>query len=152
MFVFDPRRGCWHRQDDTQMICCADVGEELYYYRQNADGKYRLISMGDSTGYAPRGSASGNYRAEHQVSGPVAWYAETGDIDATTMDNLTVSQIRLRMEIAARSRVRVLLRYDDEMAWQEVWGSAGASRRAMTLPLVPRRCGWRAPAIAGCTP
>nr|DAO82623.1 MAG TPA: stabilization protein [Caudoviricetes sp.] len=141
MFVFDPRRGCWHRQDDTQMICCADVGEELYYYRQNADGKYRLISMGDSTGYAPRGSASGNYRAEHQVSGPVAWYAETGDIDATTMDNLTVSQIRLRMEIAARSRVRVLLRYDDEMAWQEVWGSAGASRRAMTLPLVPRRCG-----------
>lgn len=141
LFVFDPRRGCWHRQDDTRMLCCADVGEELYYYHQNKDGKYRLISMGDSVGYTPRGTASSIYRPEHKVSGPVEWYAQTGNIDMTTLDHLTVSQIRLRMEIAAGSRVRVLLRYDDEMAWQEVWGSAGATRRAMTLPLVPRRCG-----------
>lgn len=136
VFVYDPRAGLWHRQDRTRFLCCAAVGDDLYYAAAVGNG-YALFSMDGSLGYAPETSILPNARLEE----PVAWYVETGDIEGNTPENLTVAQVRLRMSLSPKSRVRVFLRYDDDAVWQEVWASAAASRRVMTLPLIPRRCG-----------
>lgn len=147
LFVYDPRVGLWHRQDNTHMLSCASVGEELYYAEQTGltspekegdvvNGTYIVGSMGGSLGYAPRTIAAADSKTEEAVE----WFVETGDIEDTTPENMTVAQVRLRMAIEPKSRVRVFLRYDDDALWQEVWASSSASRRVMTLPLIPRRC------------
>lgn len=157
LFVYDPKVGLWHRQDNTKMLCCASVGEELYYAEQIdfapageespvASGVYVIKSMGGSLGYTPRSSPAAGSESE----GPVEWYVETGDIEDTTPENMTVAQVRLRLAIEPGSQVRVSLRYDDDVTWQEMWSSRAASRRAITIPLIPRRCGRFRIRIAGC--
>ena len=137
LFVFDPRTGLWHRQDNTHMLSCASVGKELYYVASDPNGVFRLMSMGGSLGYSPRGESVAGAHAEEAV----AWFVETGDLEMTTLDNLTVAQIRLRLSVEPQSRVRVALRYDDDPVWNEVWRCAAVNRRVMTIPLIPRRCG-----------
>lgn len=157
LFVYDPKVGLWHRQDNTKMLCCASVGEELYYAEQIdfapageespvASGVYAIKSMGGSLGYTPRlDPAAGSEREE-----AVEWYVETGDIEDTTPQNMTVAQVRLRLAIESGSQVWISLRYDDDVTWQEMWSSRAASRRAITIPLIPRRCGRFRIRIAGC--
>lgn len=138
LFVYDPKAGLWHRQDDTRFLCCAAVGDDLYYAeRASETEKYAIKTMGGSLGYAPYAAATAGAVSETAVK----WYAETGDIEASTPECLTLAQIRLRMMAERGSLVTVSLRYDDEPYWQEAWTGAPKSRQIITLPLIPRRCG-----------
>lgn len=136
LFTYDTLTGLWHRQDHTHATAFARLGDELYYVEDIGGGKGRLCSMGGSLAYEPGGSPP----AAAHTEGPVPWYVETGSIETDVPDHLTLRRLQLRLSVETDARVRILLRYDTDTLWQPVYSVRASDRRAVTVPLIPRRC------------
>lgn len=130
LFVYDEDRGLWHKEDDTYAPYFAALGPELYFIssRDNC-----LYSVGGSL---PEAYADGDAAPE----GPVAWFAQTGDIGLDSPDNKYVSKLQLRLEAAPDALVRLEVQYDQETAWEEKFRMGFTKRRTVTVPILPRRC------------
>lgn len=122
LFVYDTRRGMWHREDDLRADGFCTCRDELYCIEYGTGRILALLGSGE------------------QESSPVEWMAESGMIGLSMPDMKHISRINLRMQLAAGSQFRCWAEYDSSGRWIHLFTVNGRGTRAITLPVRPVRC------------
>lgn len=118
LFVYDSRKGLWHREDSLQARGFARVGSTLYVLQEGG-------TVFDLT-------TGGNEET-------VAWMAEFADFTEGSLNAKGYGKLQIRMELDTGSTAKVELRYDSAGQWQTVGEMTAQSKRTFLLPVIPRR-------------
>ena len=121
LFVYDTKRGLWHREDNTQVKDFCTCRGELYYI--DAENKIKTI-LGSGTA------------AEEEVE----WMAETGVMGTDSPDKKYVSRVLVRMLLTVGAKVTFYIEYDSCGEWEHMFNMVGTKLRSFSVPLRPRRC------------
>lgn len=124
LYVYDTRRGLWHREDGTRAKEFCACRRELYFLDE-ADGKIKTV-LGSGTQEEPE----------------IRWFAQTGPIGATGPDNLYLSRLTVQLSLDAGGSAGLEVEYDGSGVWEPLGKVACGSLRRFTLPVRPRRCGF----------
>lgn len=122
MFVFDTLRGFWHKEDNTQAMCFARCGDELYYIDVKNS---KLIALNGTVGI-PENS--------------VPWSATTGMMGYDYVDHKYISRINIRMKLPVGSSADMYIEYDSDGIWHHAGHMEGVGTNTFMLPVRPRRC------------
>ena len=122
LFVYDLKKGLWHKEDDTQATAFATWQGDLLY-----------IDYGDKLIKSVRGNGA----KEHDE---VTWEAETGIIGISTPDRKYISRMDVRMQLAVGTRVVFSAEYDSSGVWEPLFIMNGTSLDSFSVPIRPRRC------------
>lgn len=126
LFVYDTRRGLWHREDGFAPVRMAtDVSGHLWGL--TADGVLTFIG-GDPT----------NLRGVKE--GRVPWMVETGIWGLDDPDKKYVSRISLRLSLDVGAYIKMSIQYDSVGDFEQVLFYEGVNLQTLTLPVTPRRC------------
>ena len=122
LFVYDTKRGLWHREDDTHVVeFCACQGE--LYFTDAKDNKIKTI-LGSGT---PDTSA-------------ISWMAESGIIGTSLPDKKYISRLDVRMLLTVGTRVHFHIEYDSCGKWEHLFTMTGTKLQSFAVPIRPRRC------------
>ena len=121
LLVYDTRQGIWVKEDNTQAVYMARLGDELYL----------LDPAGDLWGMTGR--------AEGEKEKTVPWSMTTGVIGYTDAKQKYVSRFVLRMKLQDGASAQVLIRYNSG-DWLPCGSINGNGLRSTVLPIRPRRC------------
>jgi hypothetical protein len=122
LFVFDTKRGLWHREDNTQVKdFCTSRGE--LYFIDAADNKIKTVN------------GSGTKDTDN-----VEWMAETGVIGTDMPDKKYISRIDVRMSLKVGTRVYFYVEYDSTGKWEHLFTMTGMTLQSFTVPVRPKRC------------
>lgn len=125
LFVYDARRGLWHREDGfAPMRMAADDLGNLWGL---LDGKLTLLRYG-----------GGNLRGMEE--GLVPWMAETGIWGLDDPDRKYISRLSLRLSLDVGAYIKVSIQYDSVGSFEQVLFYEGVNLQTVTLPIIPRRC------------
>ena len=123
LFVYDTRRGTWHREDDTQVSEFCNCRGDLYYI-DYADNQIKTVGgTGDS-----------------KEASNIEWMAETGVIGIASPDKKYVSRIDIRLSMTVGARVFIHIQYDSLGDWEHVYAMTGITLRSFAVPIRPKRC------------
>lgn len=122
LLVYDTRSKIWMREDETQAVYMARLGEELYLL--DPDG-----IMWGMTG-----------KADGQAEQRVPWSATTGIIGFSDTHQKYVSRFVIRMKLADGASAQVMIRYNSQKDWTPCGSINGNGLRSSVLPVRPRRC------------
>lgn len=122
LFVFDTKRGLWHREDNTQIKdFCTSRGE--LYFIDAADNMIKTIN------------GSGTKDTTN-----VEWMAETGVIGTDMPDKKYISRLDVRMSLKVGTRVYFYVEYDSTGKWEHLFTMTGMTLQSFTVPVRPKRC------------
>lgn len=121
LFVYDTKKGMWHREDDTQATDFCNCRGELYYI-DYADKQIKTV----------RGTGK-------VYEDAVKWEAVTGIIGIYTPDKKYVSRIDVRMSLSLGTRATIYAEYDSSGAWEHILAMEGASLRTVAVPVRSKR-------------
>ena len=121
-FVFDTKRGFWHREDGTYAVAFARSNSELYYMDA---GQKLLMCIGGTDGVQEEA---------------VPWSATTGLIGYSTIEQKYISRLNLRMKLPKGAVADVYVEYDSDGIWRHAGHMEGNGMGTFMLPLRPRRC------------
>ena len=118
LFVYDPRNGMWHREDEThaqQFAYCAGA----LNYIDATTGKIMATSGGKDE--------------------KIHWYAQLGEFIEYSEDKKIYSKIKVRMKLDAGARVNISVSVDggDFQLASTVYAQ---SERVAYVPIIPIRC------------
>ena len=121
LWCYDTSRQLWYREDETRMLYAASGGGQLWYI-DGRDNRLRTIVGEDAE--------------------EIPWMLETGDLTEGMPEHKHLVRVVLDIQLEARSRCEVMIRYDEQEEWQTVhaFGSIGR-RRIVQVPVVPIRYG-----------
>ena len=122
LFVYETKKGVWHKEDNTQVDMFCSCRNELYY-----------IPHGESIIKTMFGSGE-------QDTAPVEWMAETGVMSVSSPDKKYISRINVRMALDIGTRVYFYIQYDSMGEWEHISSMAGTALRTFTVPIRPKRC------------
>lgn len=128
LFVYDTRRGLWHREDSLAVSAFATGGDKLYAI---CGRDIRIIAGAESS---------------EEV---VEWLVETGPMDITTPDRKYLSRLNVRLSLAAGGEVAVYARYDFSPQWEHLFTTAATDLQSFEIPILPKRCDHMRLRIAG---
>ena len=132
LFVYDTSKGQWIREDNTRVRRFAEVGDECYFIWY--DGTNRKLMTVNGTG--------------EKESGPIEWYAETGDLGLTyqsgrytyqDVDRKYVERLTIRMRLGIGSYVAVEISYNGG-EFKTISRIAGYNLESFSLPVPVKRC------------
>lgn len=124
LFVYDTKKGMWHREDNTQVTDFCNCRGELYYTDYGDENKSIKTIRG--TGDA------------HEAS--VEWSAETGIIGLNTPDKKYISRVDVRMSTNIGTKVTIYAEYDSSGAWELVLAMDVTTLRTFPVSVRPKRC------------
>lgn len=140
LLVYDLTKNIWHIEDNTR-------AEMFVFHNGN------LLFLGDGKIYETVGSVS---LAETQEE--MEWCAEFGNFNERSLyyneanypveDKKIYNKIKIRLNMADKSEARVYIRVDDG-EWELLYNLREDHRRAIYLPINPRRCDKFAIKLAG---
>ena len=122
LFVYDTKKGMWHREDNTHVTEFCTCRGDLYY-TDAADGKIKTV-LGTGT-------------AEES---PIEWMAETGVIGTDSPDKKYISRLDVRMSLSLDTRVFFFIQYDSSGEWEHIFTMNGIKLQSFSVPIRPRRC------------
>ena len=122
LFVYDTKRGLWHREDNTHVIDFCTCRGELYYI-EAGDTKIKTI-LGSGT---PDTSA-------------INWMAESGVIGINLPDKKYISRLDVRMLLTVGTRVYFYIEYDSCGKWEHLFTKTGIKLQSFPISIRPRRC------------
>ncbi len=122
LFVYDTKKGVWHREDDTQAtVFCSSDGD--LFYIDYADNQIK--------------SVKGRGLEEPE---PIRWEAVTGIIGTDSPDKKYISRMDVRMALQVGTRVVFSAEYDSSGEWEHLFTMAGMTLRSFAVPIRPKRC------------
>ena len=122
LFVYDVRKGLWHKEDNTAVADFCSCRNELYFIPK--DGTEIKTMFGSGT----------------VDTAPVPWMAESGVIYMYTPDRMYVSKLGIRLALETGSKASVFIQYDSFGEWHLLCDLRGTNFRVLTVPVKPRRC------------
>ena len=122
LFVYDTKKGMWHREDDTQAVDFCNCRGDLYYI-DYADNQIKTV----------RGTGV----TEDE---PMHWEAITGIIGTDSPDKKYISRMDVRMSLQVGTRVIFSAEYDSSGVWEHLFTMAGTNLRSFAVPIRPKRC------------
>ena len=123
LFVFDTKKGLWHKEDNTRVVDFCNCRGNLYY-----------IDYADNYIKTVRGSG------DEIDSAPIEWMAETGIIGTDSPDKKYISRIDVRMSLTFGAKVYFYVEYDSEEGWEHLYTMAGTTLKSFAVPIRPKRC------------
>ena len=148
LFVFDTKRGLWHREDNTHAIDFCTCRGELYYIDEQKrillnengepvlDGNGKPIEVIDryikTIGIVPNAS----YSFETGIN----WTAESGIIGTSLPDKKYISRLDVRMLLTVGTRVHFYIEYDSCGRWEHLFTMTGTKLQSFAVPIRPKRC------------
>ena len=120
LFVYDARKGMWHKEDEIKIDDYCSQDGELY-----AISNGKIITL----------LGSGK-----KDSDAVKWMAETGVIGMYTPDKKYISRLNIRMSLDIGSKMNFFIQYDSGGEWEQLSAMTGTSLRSFTVPVRPHRC------------
>lgn len=122
LFVYDTKKGMWHREDDTQATDFCNCRGDLYF-----------IDWADNTIKTVRGTGV-------EETAPIKWNATTGVIGTDSPDKKYISRLDVRMSLEVGTRVAFYAEYDSCGAWEYLFTMTGTRLGSFAVPIRPRRC------------
>lgn len=122
LFVYDTKKGVWHREDNTQVDTFCSCRNELYYV-PHGEGIIKTV-FGSGT----------------IDESPVKWMAETGALTISSPDKKYISRLNVRMSLEIGSRVNFYIQYDSAGEWKHAYSMTGKVLRTFSIPIRPKRC------------
>ncbi len=122
LFVYDPAKGIWCREDNVQPVCFAAHGDDLYYLDAQAK-TLRTI-----------------YGSEGTQEAPVHWMAESGIQHYEQPNHKYVTRYQLRLQLPPGSSMQLYMQYDSDGEWHYSGEVTGSGTGSFVLPIRPRRC------------
>lgn len=122
LFVYDTKKGMWHREDDTRVDAFCSCRNELYYIPH---GKSAIKTM----------FGSGTVDVD-----PVKWMAETGPLMTASPDKKYISRLNVRMSLDFGTVVHFYIQYDSTGDWHHAATMTGTSLKSFSIPIRTRRC------------
>lgn len=122
LFVYDTKKGLWHREDGTRVDAFCSCRNELYY-----------IPHGESAIKTMFGSGTVD-------SAPVKWMAETGPLITSSPDKKYISRLNVRMSLDFGTVVQFYIQYDSSGEWHHAATMTGTSLKSFSIPIRTRRC------------
>jgi hypothetical protein len=121
LFVLDTVRGLWHREDGTHARCFCAVGDELYFL----DEAGRILAV------SGKGTPAEGTIEFQALSGVIGLWSATGRV---------LQRLHVRFTIPRGAMLRVLVQYDSEGEYREVFCAKGTGLRTITAVIRPQRC------------
>lgn len=122
LFVYDTKKGMWHREDDTQADSFCNCRGDLYYI-DHADNNIKTVR---GTGVT-------------EID-PIKWQAVTGILGTDSPDKKYISKMDVRMSLAVGARVSFFAEYDSSGEWEHLFTMDGVKLRTFAVPIRPQRC------------
>lgn len=122
LFVYDTKKGVWHREDNVQVDAFCSCRGELYYI-PHGEGVIKTI-FGSGT----------------KDEDPVKWMAETGVLAVSSPDKKYISRLNVRMSLAVGTKIHFYIQYDSMDEWEHISSMTGTVLRTFTVPIRPKRC------------
>lgn len=124
LFVYDPAKNVWHREDETAVISFAY--HEGLYFLESGGGIFFVGGTGD----VPLGAMP-----EEEVASMV----EFADFEEGTPNKKGTSKLHMRMELAAGTSLTVFIQFDSDGVWHKVRECMAERKRSFYLPIIPQR-------------
>jgi hypothetical protein len=122
LFVYDTKKGMWHREDDTQAVEFCNCRGDLYFI-DYADKQIKTVR---GTGVTE--------------TAPIKWSATTGVIGTDSPDKKYISRLDVRMSLDVGTRVSFFAEYDSSGEWEHLYTMDGVKLRTFAVPIRPQRC------------
>lgn len=122
LFVYDTKRGLWHREDASHALAFTAWGDALYMLEEDKKQIWDLNGNG----------------AEKEAQ--VGWMAESGLIGYELVDHKYISRFNFRMKLGEGARCKLEIEYDSSGEWEDQGTISGAGIDSFVLPVIPRRC------------
>lgn len=122
LFVYDTKRGMWHREDATQAVDFCNCRGDLYFI-DYADNQIKTVR---GTGVLEPNE--------------IQWEAITGSIGTDSPDKKYISRLDVRMSMTVGARVYFYIDYDSTGKWEHLFTMTGMTLQSFTVPVRPRRC------------
>lgn len=122
LFVYDTKRGLWHKEDNTHVLDFCTYRGELYYI----DAKKNQIKTILGSGTPDKS--------------PINWMAESGIIGTDLPDKKYISRLDVRMKLTVGTRVYFYIEYDSCGQWEHLFTMTGIKLQSFPISIRPRRC------------
>jgi hypothetical protein len=122
LFVYDARKGLWHKEDDLAVKDFCSCRNDLYYIPKNSTEIKTMFGSGTVD------------------DSPIKWMAETGVIGMYTPDKKYISRLNIRMSIDIGTSVQLFAQYDSLGDWEMLSSMNGVNLRSFSIPILPKRC------------
>ena len=122
VFVFDPRRGTWHREDGKRAAAFCGTGSETYFF---AEGDEALTSVGGSG---------------DDIEGNIPWFVESGDLGLSSPSKKFVTRVTVRMRLGTGSSASFFIRYDGAGDFIPAATAEGVGIGSFSMAMPLRRC------------
>ena len=122
LFVYDTKKGMWHREDDTEAKDFCYCRGDLYYI-DYADYQIKTVR---GTGVVDET--------------PIKWSAVTGIIGTDSPDKKYISRLDVRMSLEFGTRVMFFIEYDSCGEWEHLFTMTGTKLGSFAVPIQPQRC------------
>lgn len=135
LFVFDTKKGMWHREDNAEVIAFCNCRGNLYFIHYGDDyGQTQIKSV-----KAEMVSVNLEMHSNAEPDS-VEWEAVTGVIGTDSPDKKYVSCIDVRMKLLPGSTVSFYVEYDSIGEWKHLFTMTGRDLRSFAVPVKPKRC------------
>ncbi len=129
LFVYDTRKGLWHKESNEKITAFAVFKDELYYigeetYKLNPEHHIVKTMFG-----------SGQKSTE-----PIHWMAETGNIGLALTDKKYISKFSVRAKVTLGAMVRIFVQYDSCGEWELAQTLVGSKLQVFTFQIPVKRC------------
>ena len=119
LYVYDIMRDIWLKEDDLHCVDMAFSGGLVHLL--SADGAlYKVIPDGDLS--------------------DLEWSATLCPFNETVDERKVYSKFHLRVDLAEGSWLKVEIKRDNAVRWQQVYATHNHRARTMVIPVVPERC------------
>lgn len=122
LFVYDTKKGMWHKEDNTRPDEFCTCRGDLYYI-DHSDKKIKSI-LGSGT----------------LDKAAVGWMAETGIIGTDSPDKKYISRLDVRMSLDIGTAVYFFIQYDSTGDFEHIFTMTGTTLRSFAVPIRPKRC------------
>ena len=129
LFVFDTKKGMWHREDKTQAIAFCTCRGNLYYIDNATNGVVDIKTV--------RGIETTDHIIDTSL---VEWEAITGIIGTDSPDKKYISRMDVRLSLNVGTRVSIFADYDSLGSWEHLFSMTGTTLRSFAIPIRPKRC------------
>ena len=123
LFVYDTKKGLWHKEDYNQISMFCSSGKDLYFVEVN---KIK--------------SVLGLAEVSMEMEKTPRWSAETGIIGTDSPDKKYISKIDVRLSIKIGARVYFYIQYDSSGEWEHICTMTGRTLKSIAVPIRPQRC------------